>query len=192
MNVSATGALTLTQTFALKPGDFAAGLALDKRNRLYVAVNETYPANAVANITTPASLTILSASTGAELGRFSFILPASLLADGKTPFSPTNFPLSVAALADGSKVYVSSQRSGKVYAINAANPAAPTELTAITTGKHPISLLLDHKQSRLFVANAHSETVSVVNTATDTVAQTILLQPTEARGLPGVTPTGLG
>ncbi len=67
VNVSASGALTLKQTFALKPGDFAAGLALDGRGYLYVAINETYPAGAVANITTPASLVVLNATTGAEV-----------------------------------------------------------------------------------------------------------------------------
>lgn len=193
VTVSATGALSLKQTLPLGKGDFAAGLALDDRGYLYVAINETYPASAVANITTPASLLILNAGTGTIVGRYSFVLPVSTLnAPGNPPFSPTNFPLSVAALSNGSKVYVSSQRDGKVYAINCSDPTNPQAGAAIVTGQHPISLLLNRKQDKLFVANAHSDTVSVIATAGDTVAQTILLQPTGAHGLPGVTPTGLG
>ena len=44
----------------------------------------------------------------------------------------------------------------------------------------------------MFVANAHSDTVSVVSTATNAITHTILLQPTGDHGLAGVTPTGLG
>ncbi len=76
--------------------------------------------------------------------------------------------------------------------INASNPAAPTALTPSRPASTRSRCFWTARQSRLFVANAHSETVSVVNTATDTVAHTILLQPTGAHGLPGVTPTGLG
>jgi len=192
VNVSATGALTLGGTIALKAGDFAAGVALDARGYLYVAVNETYPAGAVANITTPASLVVVNTGTGAAVGRYSFVEPVGLLnVPGQTiPFSPTNFPLAVAALANG-KVYVSSQRDGKVYAVDCTDPANPKAGAAITTGSHPISLLLNRAQTKLYVANAHSETVSVVSTATDAVSDTLLLAPTGAHGLPGVSPTGL-
>ena len=192
VTVGADGSLTLKNTFTLGAGDFAAGLSLDGRGNLFVAVNETYPAGAVANIVTPASLLTLDAVTGASKSRYSFVLPVSLLADGKTPFSPTNFPLAVAATSGG-KVYVSSQRDGKVYVVDASDPANPKAGTvpSITTGQHPISLLLNRSQSTLYVANAHSETVSAVSTANDTVASTILLAPMDAHGLPGFSPTGL-
>ncbi len=195
VSVSPTGALTLTKTITMKnPGDFPAGVALDSRGYLYVAVSENYGNGSIANITTPGALAIISASTGTEVGRYSFVEPVGTLnvPGPTTPFSPTNFPLSVAALSDGSQVYVSSQRDNAVYALNCANPAAPVQSAVLATGQHPISLLLNKAQTKLYVANAHSETVSVVSTATNTVASTILLQPTGARSLPGVTPTGLG
>jgi YVTN family beta-propeller protein len=192
VSVSASGALTLANTIKLGAGDFAAGLALDARGYLYVAVNETYPAGAVANITTPGSLVVVNTGSGAVVGRYSFVEPVGLLnVPGQTvPFSPTNFPLAVAALANG-KVYVSSQRDGKVYAVDCTNPGSPKAGAAITTGSHPISLLLNRAQTKLYVANAHSETVSVVSTGTDAVSDTLLLAPTGAHGLPGVSPTGL-
>ena len=190
VTVGADGSLTLKQTFPLKAGDFSAGVALDGRGNLFVAVNETFPAGAIANLTTPGSLLVLDAASGAIKSRYSFILPFSLLADGKTPFSPTNFPLAVAATAAG-KVYVTSQRDANVLVVDCTDPANPKAGTTIPTGAHPISLLLNKAQTNLYVANAHSETVSVVSTATDAVTSTILLQPTGAHGLPGVTPTGL-
>ena len=193
VNVSPTGTLSLSKTIALKPGDFPAGVALDGRGYLYVAISENYGNGAINNIVTPGSLAVINTSTGAEAGRYSFVEPVGLLnVPGQTiPFTPTNFPLSVAALSDGSKVYVSSQRDNAVYVLNCTNPAMPTQTAALPTGQHPISLLLNKAQTKLYVANAHSETVSVVSTASNSIA-TILLQPTGARGLPGVTPTGLG
>ena len=190
VTVGADGSLTLKQTFALRAGDFAAGIALDGRGNLFVAVNETYPAGAIANITTPGSLLVLDAASGAVKSRYSFVLPVSLLADGRTPFSPTNFPLAVAATSGG-KVYVTSQRDADVLVVDCSDPMNPRAGATIATGAHPISLLLNKAQSKLYVANAHSETVSVVSTSNDTVTGTILLQPTGAHGLPGVTPTGL-
>ncbi len=192
VTVSATGALTLKDTLSLGAGDFSAGVALDNRGCLYVAVNETYPAGAVANITTPASMVILDTATGKIVSRLPFFVPVSQLsAPGTPPFSPTTFPLAVAALADGSKVFVTSQRDGVVYVINTATATAPTLVKSLRTGQHPISLLLNKAQTKLYVANAHSETVSVVNTATALVSDTILLIPSESRRLHGATPTGL-
>ena len=196
VTISLTGTLSLTKTITMKnPGDFPAGVALDSRGYLYVAVNENYGAGAIQNITTPGSLAIIDTRTGSEVGRYSFAEPVGSLQvapNVTVPFAPTNFPLSVAAVRDGSKVYVSSQRDSAVYALNCTNPAAPTQTAAITTGQHPISLLLNKAQTKLYVANAHSETVSVVSTASNAVASTILLEPTGAHGLSGVTPTGLG
>ncbi len=190
VTVGADGSLALARTFTLGAGDFAAGLALDGRGNLFVAVNETYPAGAVGNITTPGSLLVLDAASGALKSRYSFFLPVGTLADGKTPFSPTNFPLAVAATSGG-KVYVTSQRDANLSVVDCSDPANPKPGARIATGAHPISLLLNRSQSKLFVANAHSETVSVVNTADDSIADTILLPPTDAHGLPGFTPTGL-
>ena len=48
-----------TKTISLKPGDFPAGLALDGRGYLYVAVNENYGNGVITNITTPGSLAII-------------------------------------------------------------------------------------------------------------------------------------
>ncbi len=194
VTVSPAGAMTLTKTIALKAGDFPAGVALDSRGYLYVAVNENYGNGVIANITTPGSLAILDTATGSEVGRYSFVEPKSTLniPNANIPFSPTNFPLSVAATGDGSKVYVSSQRDNAVFVLDCSAPTSPTAITTLATGQHPISLLLNKSQTKLYVANAHSETVSVVSTATNAITSTILMAPTGAHGLNGATPNGLG
>ena len=193
VTISPSGVPTLTKTIALKKGDFPAGVALDGRGYLYAAINETYGSGGAGDITTPGAVAIISTASGAEVGRYSFVEPVSTLniPTANIPFSPTNFPLSVAATSDGSKVYVTSQRDGTVSVLNCATPASPSLTTTLATGQHPISLLLNKAQTKLYVANAHSETVSVVSTASNTVASTILMIPAGARGLSGATPTGL-
>src|SRR5262249_59998527 len=81
-------------------GDDPSGLALDSRGILYVANNDP------ASFTKPSSVALYDTGTMAEVGRFMFTNSF-----GGTP----NFPLSIAALADGSKAYVASQRDGAVY-----------------------------------------------------------------------------
>jgi YVTN family beta-propeller protein len=94
------------------------------------------------------------------------------------------YPLGV-AYASG-KFYVASEQAGGVDVID---PVLGQVLRRIETGAQSTSLLVDG--TRLFVANAGSDTVSVVDTATDRVTKTILLRPAEARGIPGVTPMGM-
>ncbi len=111
-----------------------------------------------------------------------------LLATIETP----GFPYALAAVTSGpltgKKLYATSESEGVVAVIDTA--AAKTTAT-IKTGTQPMALLLDKAQARLFVANAGSDTVSVISTAADRVTKTILLRPNDVRGLPGATPTGL-
>jgi YVTN family beta-propeller protein len=102
------------------------------------------------------------------------------------------FPLAVAALTAGpdadKKVYVTSERDGVVAVID---PVAAKVIRNVRTGENPMALLLDRAQERLYVANAGSDTVSILNTRTDRVERTILMRPDDLRGVPGATPTGL-
>jgi YVTN family beta-propeller protein len=96
------------------------------------------------------------------------------------------------AFASG-KFYVASEQAGGVDVVD---PAAGRVLRRIETGAQSTSLLAppapnNGGASLLYVANAGSDTVSVIDTATDRVVKTILLRPAEARGVPGVTPMGM-
>lgn len=155
--------------------NFCAGLALNSNGtRLYVANNET---SLFTN--DRGSVSILDAQSNKILGK------------AITP----GFPYALAAITQGmdkdKKVYVTSERDGVVTALEVSDPASPKTLRDIKTGDHPMALLLDKAQQRLFVANASSDTVSVINTARDTVSRTIQLRSRRTRELPGLTPTAL-
>ena len=151
---------------------FAAGLALSSDGgRLYIANNET-----TAKTKQRGSVSVVDTASDKVL--------ATIDAPG--------FPYALAAITKGPladrKVYATSENEGVVAALDTR--AAKTALT-IKTGTQPMALLLDKAQERLFVANAGSDTVSVMDTKSDRVTKTILLRPNDVRGLPGATPTSL-
>ncbi len=174
VHLDASGNLTPVggPAFATQAADFPAGVALDNHGHLFVANNDPN------NFTLPASVAVYNTADGSQAGRYTFPGQA-------------NFPLSVAALADGSKVYVGSQRDGAVYVLNTTDLTNITVKATLPTGAHPDALLLDKSQKRLFVANAHSDSVSIVDTKSDTISSTIVLKPTGDHTPSGVTPTGL-
>ena len=101
------------------------------------------------------------------------------------------FPLAVAVKTNGANpntAYVSSEQAGGVSVLDLSQNKAVAQ---IATGANPAYVLLNKAQSRLFVANGGSDTVSVIDTAKNKVTQTILVRPAEARGLPSATPLGM-
>lgn len=66
--------------------------------------------------------------------------------------------------------------TGTVSVIDLASGTVTTE---IEMGLHPSGMALSPDGTRLYVANANSDTVSVIETATDTVAQTLGAKPME-------------
>jgi len=179
LNLSPNGILADLGNFpATQSTDFPSGLATDNRGYLYVVNNDP------STFFVPSSVAIYSQSTKSEVGRYSFTT---------SWFGTPNFPLAIAALSNGSKVYVSSERDGAVYDLNTSDPTKPTLTGAIATGANPDGLVLNKAQTYLYVANAGSDTVSVIRTADDTVVNSILLRPEQLKNVAGTsTPTGLG
>ena len=165
--------------------DFTAGLAISADGRyLYVANHAATATNA------PGSLIIvdLSLSTPAQIGRFDFTQANGATATVSIPATfgggtASNFPYAVTV--KGSTVYVAAT-SDNVYAINVANPSSPTLTAQIATGLNPLGLLING--DTLYVSNAHSDTVSVVDTTSNTKIGDINLRPNGALNIPGVTP----
>ncbi len=139
LQLSPDGNLAQTGTINTGAGSFPAGLAVDGRGILYVADNDphlvkvkgfrsrqgrgistTTPAEptsepAHADFSQPASLFLYDTKTGERVGRFEF----------ESVAGTSNFPLAVAALSDGSKAYVASERDGAIYVLDTRDPAAP-------------------------------------------------------------------
>jgi len=69
--------------------------------------------------------------------------------------------------------YLGSSTTGTVSVIDPANPSAA--VGSIAVGLHPTAMYL--KSKALFVANTNSDTVSVIDTDTNQVVQTIATQP---------------
>jgi YVTN family beta-propeller protein len=178
LSLSPDGKLVKTGSIKTQAEDFPAGVAVDARGMLYVANNASMSGDGSFN--NPASVAIYDPH-GKELGRSTF--------DSDTHTS--NFLLAIAALSNGSKVYTTSERDGVVYVLSTTDPTHPKQSAAIATGSHPVWLMLNRDQSRLYVANALSDTLSVIDTASDRVVGTVLLRPGTSRGLPGVSPTSL-
>jgi YVTN family beta-propeller protein len=110
----------------------------------------------------------------------------------KLRISTPGFPFGVVAITKGAakdkKIYVSSERDGVV---GSYDPETGKSYRLIATGSQPTMMYLSPDQSRLFVANASSDTVSIIDTSSDRVLKTALLRPPALRGLPGVSPLGM-
>ena len=148
--------LANTNTFAIQPHDFPSGLATDKNGNVYVANNDP------DTFAQPTSIAIYNAA-GSEIGRYVF---------SASYYGTPNFPLGIAVLADGSKTYVSSQRDGAVYVLDTSNPGNITLQATINVGSHPTGLTLNQAQSLLYVAVAHTDSINVISTSSDSIVST--------------------
>ena len=88
-------------------------------------------------------------------------------------------------------LYISGERDGVVSVLELAHREAPSPAQEVKVGDHPMALLLDRAQHRLFVANSGSDDISVLDTTSNRLARTLVLRPPAGSRLPGMTPTGL-
>ncbi len=100
--------------------------------------------------------------------------------------SVDGFPLAVVGTRDG-RAFVSSEMTGGVTEVDLATK----KTKFIKTGENPSYLALNKSETMLFVTNANSDTLSVIDTSTGKVFKTVLLRPAEFPGIPGSTPLGL-
>jgi YVTN family beta-propeller protein len=87
-------------------------------------------------------------------------------------FGTESRPYDCAFSADGTRLYVSLWGQAKVAMIPLVGDGIGEPVLA-TTGEHPNELLLSADGTRLFVANANVNTVSVIDTATMHVMETL-------------------
>ena len=82
------------------------------------------------------------------------------------PITVGTTPVSVTALADGSRAYVANSGSGNVSVIVTSNN---TVSKTIPVGTNPVSIASSSNSSKVYVANRGSNTVSIIRTSDDTV-----------------------
>ncbi len=94
------------------------------------------------------------------------------------------------APSGGTEVVVDERGIASTGTVSMIDLASGTERVQIAVGLHPSDLELSADESTLYVANANSDTVSVIDTAAATVSQTISVRPDP--GLPfGSAPNAL-
>lgn len=149
-----------------------AGLGFNSNgSRLLVVNNQT---SSVTNY--KGSVTVYDTESGNSL----FEVPVS------------GFPLACAYATKGpgadNKAYIGCERDGVVDIVDLDRKIVKK---SIRTGSAPVGMIFNRAQTKLFVANSGSDTVSVIDTRTDKVVDTIMVRPPELRGLPGAGPLGM-
>jgi YVTN family beta-propeller protein len=195
LTLAADGTLTKqtpTSTIPAKPSpvSIASYMPLDQPAGIAFANGNIFMANYFsvtlgANYEPASTLSMYRASDGFRLGSYTFMDAAGT----NTP----SFPYAVVAKSDGTRAYVASQRDGCVYVLNTTAPGNIQLVSTIPNLTHPSALLLNKAQTLLYIANAGSDTISVVNVVNDqlNVTATVLLRPSNVSSLPGVSPSGL-
>ncbi|MHB8388648.1 MAG: hypothetical protein ACYDBH_03580 [Acidobacteriaceae bacterium] len=110
------------------------------------------------------------------------------VAGGESPFG--------VAIKANSTAYISSLRDREIDVVDISRPSAPKLLTRIPVEGNPNSMVLNSAQTRLFVAADNSDRVSVIDTTTNRIVETIRTTAPAGilRGpkqLPGAAPNGL-
>lgn len=142
-----------------RKGGFITGMALSAdESRLFVA---NHQGGDVAVIDTAARKVVHRIPMGAS----------------KDPYHASMFPYAIQPSADGSKLYVSNWKEGNIAVVDARNPNAAAVAKHVAVGQHPNAMILSPKGDKLFVANANSDSVSVLDTATDAKLYDIDVRP---------------
>ncbi|WP_394824797.1 bifunctional YncE family protein/alkaline phosphatase family protein [Pendulispora albinea] len=150
-----------TWTEALPPMALghAAGLGLEvKPMAAGLAVTADGTRAVVANYEND-SVSILDLAARKVLAEVA-LRPGNGVAGGEYPFW--------VAIRGNDKAYVSSQRDNEVLAVR-LDGERPAVVARIPVGTQPSKMILDREGKRLFVANASSDTVSVIDTEEDEV-----------------------
>jgi len=139
------------------------------------------------------SISIVDLASRAKVGELD--LRPGIIDPSKSGVAGGESPFGVAI--KGSRIaYVSSERDREIDVVDIARPASPKLLARIPVQGNPNNLVLNAEQTRLFAAADNSDRISVIDTATNAVVETIhttapsgLLRRQEQ--LPGAAPNSL-
>jgi YVTN family beta-propeller protein len=110
------------------------------------------------------------------------------VAGGESPFG--------VVIKGNTTAYISSERDREIDLVDISDPANSKLLTRIPVQGNPNSMVLNVSQTRLFVAADNSDRVSVINTVTNRVVETIRTTAPEGllhgpKQFPGAAPNSL-
>lgn len=134
----------------------AAGMAVTQDGKRLLVANMQNDSISVIDLETRAEIAELDLRAGKND-------PAQVGVPGGS------YPYWVAIMGNG-KAYVSSQRDREVVVLDIAG-SQPAVIGRIPVGGQPNKMILNRDQHRLFVANGNSDSVSVIDTASDTVLE---------------------
>jgi len=91
---------------------------------------------------------------------------------------------------DSDRVVVDARGIASTGTVTRIDLAGMAATHSIPVGLHPTAVVWDERRERLYVANANSDSVSVIDTRANRVVQTVAVQPFPAR-VAGIAPTAL-
>jgi YVTN family beta-propeller protein len=92
--------------------------------------------------------------------------------------------------SDADRVVVDERGIASTGTVTRVDLSAMRATATISVGLHPTALHWDQKRSRLYVANSNADSVSVIDTRSNSVIQSLPLQPFDRR-VAGVAPNAL-
>ncbi len=170
----AQGSVTYSRTISLATGSDPCGLAISADG------TKAYVCLSIANKLAVVNLTSGTVSQQITVG----IAPwdVVLSPDGSTAYvSDWGGRFSKAGdlteTSAGTAVVIDARGVAASGVVSVVNLATGLETTQVATGLHPSDLVLSKDGSTLYVANANSDTVTVINPQTKAVRETILVRP---------------
>jgi YVTN family beta-propeller protein len=153
----AAQAVTFNGRSLIVGGAVVAGMALSRDGKTLVAANFEND-----------SISIVDTTTRAVVREVAFFTPGGTVAQGEFPYDVV-----VLSNRDGSAktAFVTSQRDDMVMAVDLASGL----YTSVSVGDQPNRMALSKDQRTLYVVNGNSDSVSVIDTTTETVVKTISL-----------------
>ena len=138
-------------------GAVVAGLAVSADGKTLIAANFEND-----------SVSIVDTVTRAVIREVKFFSPGGKIAQGEFPYDSVilNNPNGSAKTA-----FVTSQRDDQVMVVDVATG----NFSAIAVGEQPNRMALSKDQKTLYVVNGNSDSISMVDTTTNTVTRTISL-----------------
>jgi autotransporter-associated beta strand protein/YVTN family beta-propeller protein len=172
--LSTNGMASFSRTISMPSGSYPCGVAISADG------TAAYVCLSIAN-----KLAVVNLSNGSITRQINTgIAPwdVVLSPDGNTAYVSDwggRFPVAgdQTATSAGTPVVIDSRGVASSGRISIVNLATGTETAQVETGLHPSDLELSSEGNTLYVANANSDTVTVIDTASLTVKETILVRP---------------